>query len=728
VNCGEYEGVVCQGYFTDEAGVVADRQRIEDSIARLVEKHGNPIAVVVANDSRGRQPADFAVELADAWGVGDPVEENGILVLVSLEERRVEVATQPGVSVSGEAVTASARTFFQAEDYEGGLLAIVGTLDQILTGSFPPAAPDGDGGGGNGDPAPAIGLLALLGIILAGGGAVWLVTASRRSARTAEARRRQRIVDGDLAALEPAGHELPAIDDYALEAPDRPQPLSTRDALTALRAMADRSRVVDADLAGALWGNGLIIVVDGDALIADTREPLELRASNERPLLEDAVQQAADDALAVDHGDETAFTVRRGELADLISSLRPHRVAAARRRTADTLLAELVATGVGPAAIGAAGHRLLAAGPALDPEVTAADSLTEIDDAYATATAKTGRLEAVYDMLPHSAARPAVAAALADLDQEPESAVAEYEELRQALERDGSTLAADDLDIAAIAALLLMNNDAANHGQFIEAYDANRARGLEPDEAVEYAMAGLLSAGEIERVRAASRRLSLPVSITAALLRRRDDGPEVYARLRDDLAGHVGADTARTIAGILAMSLEPAQALRRWLEAREALGGLGLRGSYADVAAAFGASDPRGARRFALAYAAQRAALSASEIDDADRFAPELAHEGTKDRTDTWTGQRIPGTLGDFDPFTLLFYHWVITRGHGGSLGWEPVYRNSSWSSDRSSWWGGGGGFGSSGGGSWGGSSWSGGSFGGFGGGGGFSSGGGGSW
>jgi hypothetical protein len=176
------------------------------------------------------------------------------------------------------------------------------------------------------------------------------------------------------------------------------------------------------------------------------------------------------------------------------------------------------------------------------------------------------------------------------------------------------------------------------------------------------------------------------------------------------------------------MSLEPAQALRRWLEAKDALEKLGLRGTYADVAAAFGASDPRGPRRFALAYAAQRAALAASTIDDADRFAPELAHEGTKDRTDTWTGRPLPGTLGDFDPFTLLFYHWVITRGHAGSYGWEPVYRHGSWSGDRGSWWGGGGGFGSAGGASWGGSSWSGGSFGGFGGGGGFSGGGGGGW
>ena len=119
-----------------------------------------------------------------------------------------------------------------------------------------------------------------------------------------------------------------------------------------------------------------------------------------------------------------------------------------------------------------------------------------------------------------------------------------------------------------------------------------------------------------------------------------------------------------------------------------------------------GAADPRGPETFALAYAAQRQALARSKIDDADRFAPELAHEGTG-RSRTRTGEPIL-RLGTYDPFTLLYLHWVITGGHGTGVGWDPVFRDDSWSSDRSSWFGGFGG-GSFGGGSGGGSSWGGG-------------------
>ncbi|NNF68829.1 MAG: hypothetical protein HKN01_03585, partial [Acidimicrobiia bacterium] len=382
----------------------------------------------------------------------------------------------------------------------------------------------------------------------------------------------------------------------------------------------------------------------------------------------------------------------------VVDTLRPHRVAAARKRTAEALADGLVETASGHVTVTDLGERLYRAASALDANAPLAESLRDLATAYETATGKTAALEQLYAKLPAGTTRPAVAAALADVADDPDEAYREYEAVRVTLEKEGDALEADGLDIPAVAALLLMNHDESDVDEFIDVYKANRSRGHEPGEAVEYALAGLTDDTEISRVRRQADKLGLPVSITVALLRRRDDGPEVYRGLLDELAGHgPSGETLRTIAGILAVSLEPAQAVRRWVEARQALTDLGLEGSYADVAAAFGASDGRGPKRFALSYAAQRQALARSSIDDADRFAPELAHEGTSRQTDTWTGRPIPRGLYDFDPFTLFFYHWVITGGRSGSYGWEPIYRDQSWSQNRGSWWGGGGGFGGTG-------------------------------
>ncbi|MEN8234532.1 MAG: TPM domain-containing protein [Actinomycetota bacterium] len=718
VECGEYEGVVCQGYFTDEAGVVDDPQRVEDAISRVVAHYGNPIAIVVVEDSRGQNPADFAANLANAWGVGDPAEENGVLVLVSLDERRTEVVTQEGIDLPGEAIAGAGRSFFAADDFEAGLLAIVGAIEQALAGELTDDSESGR------FPFGAVGFFAIVGVF------VFSVTrglrGEKRSVKREEQRERERHVDAHLADLEPSGADLPRYADYAAGPPPAGD-VATSDAAAELWRVASGG-FSDTDALRALWSHGLVNVVDQEQLIVDTRVPLDLRGTGERSMLESAVQEAADAALDVDVDDDLTFESKRRNLQRLVASLRPHRVAAARRRTGDALAADLVRTPIGHIAATPLGLGFADAIPAFRADAPLSESVAEYRTASNEAERKIERLERLYERLPESTARPAIAAALTDLDENTDDAIARYESVRAALGGKEAGLEADGLDPAAIAALLLMNRNEGNTREFLNAYDRHRKLGFDPSEAVEFALAGLMTEGEVARVRDVTRRLGLPISITVGLLNRRDDGPEVYEQLRDELAEYTTSESARTIAGVLAMSLEPAQALRRWLDARQALHELGLIGSYADIAAAFGASDPRGPREFAVAYAAQRRALTESSIDDADRFAPELAHAGTSGQTDSWSGEPLGEDVRSFDPFTFFYHHWVITRGVSGSYGWEPIYTDSSWSEDRSSWWGGGGGFGSSGGSSWGGSSWSGGSFGGFSGGGGFSSSGGGGW
>ncbi len=715
--CPEYEGITCDGWVTDAAGVLIAEPSVESAAARFVAEYGHEIAIVVVATTGAIDPALYAADLGNTWGVGDPDSDDGIVVLVALAERRTEIVTGPGLALGGlNDIAAAADGFFADGDFDGGLIAIITRLGAGISGDRAPASnpsPDDGEGFDLGTIATVVGMV-LVGATVLGAG---------RSGRALIRARRQRRVDDALERLDAAGSDFPLLDEYAV-APSAGFPDTTvATAALALRGIVDDREGGTADTLRALWRGNAVIVIDRDRLLADAEVPLELRASQERRMLDDAVQAAAREALEIPAKEPERFKLALAELNRLVEALRPHRVASARRRAAATLADSLTSTPIGWLGATDLGRRFLETAPALDADEPLVTALIEIDTAYAAAAAKTTRLEEVYAALPASIARPAVAAALADLDDDPAAAVSAYQRLRCELLERGDDIVTDGLEPSAIAALLLMNRDEENIDAFLDAYRRRRDAGMRPAEAVEYALAGLRDTDELERVRQASQRMSIPVSIAAALLRRRDDGVEVFTHLLDELTSHDidAADTRRTIAGVLAISLEPAQAVRRWIAARDALGALELKGTYADVAAAFGASDARGPKAFALSYAAQRQALARSEIDDADRFAPELAHEGTSRQTDSWTGQPIPADYGSFDPFTFFFHHWIITRGAGGSFGWEPVYRDSSWSADRDSWWGGGGGFGSSGS-TWGGSSWgsSGGgtSFGGIGGGG----------
>ncbi len=230
VDCGVFEGVVCQGWFTDDAGVVDDDQRVEDAIDRVVGRYGNEIAAVIVTDSRGQSPRDFAFGLGNAWGVGGPGQD-GVVVLVALDERRTEVVPGAGLEMSdtrAESIAGAANSFFGVGDFEGGMLAIVGSLEQELaalgTATAPapvdtPVTPQPASDGGNVGWVVLI-LAAGIGVVGAGAGYV----SNRRTKHKRIADRRTELINGDLGALEPAGHELPQFEEYA-----RPPPATAPD-------------------------------------------------------------------------------------------------------------------------------------------------------------------------------------------------------------------------------------------------------------------------------------------------------------------------------------------------------------------------------------------------------------------------------------------------------------------------------------------------------------------
>ncbi len=261
--CPSYQGLVCQGAFTDEPGLATDWQRIEDNVVRVGEENGVEFALVVVQNSRGDDPEDFAIGLAEAWGVGTPGEENGLLVLVSVDERRLEVAQNEGVDVDGEVLTAAARPFFQSERWDDGLFAITVAVDQSLQGNLP--ATGGD------YPARFSGFpwgwLLIAALLLFGGYLLYRAYARNKKSTEAKARlERERLVDADLAELEPSGNDLPRYADYTLAAPDAPD-VATRQAIAELQRI---SRGDPSDIAAlrSLWNYGLIDVIARDRLLA----------------------------------------------------------------------------------------------------------------------------------------------------------------------------------------------------------------------------------------------------------------------------------------------------------------------------------------------------------------------------------------------------------------------------------------------------------------------------
>ena len=92
------EGLRLASPVMDYAGVMGREDRLEliDKIRTGTASNGAQLVVVTVKSLRGGESRDFATRLFAQWGVGEKGKDNGVLFLVAVEERRVEIEVGMG--------------------------------------------------------------------------------------------------------------------------------------------------------------------------------------------------------------------------------------------------------------------------------------------------------------------------------------------------------------------------------------------------------------------------------------------------------------------------------------------------------------------------------------------------------------------------------------------------------------------------------------------------------
>ncbi|MBG9378064.1 TPM domain-containing protein [Panacibacter sp. DH6] len=83
----------------DVAGVLSPEQReiLEQRLVDLDNNSSNQIAIVTVPDLQGYDVADYANKLFRSWGIGGTKNNNGVLILVAPNERRVRIEVGYGL-------------------------------------------------------------------------------------------------------------------------------------------------------------------------------------------------------------------------------------------------------------------------------------------------------------------------------------------------------------------------------------------------------------------------------------------------------------------------------------------------------------------------------------------------------------------------------------------------------------------------------------------------------
>ena len=134
---------VDSGWVTDLAEILADstEAQLNQMIEQLEAKNGTEVAVVtVPETSPAASPKEFTTELFNYWEIGKKEQDNGVLFLISVGERRVEIETGYGIegilpdAKVGRIIDTQIKPRFKQGDFDGGTLAGTKALVVALEG------------------------------------------------------------------------------------------------------------------------------------------------------------------------------------------------------------------------------------------------------------------------------------------------------------------------------------------------------------------------------------------------------------------------------------------------------------------------------------------------------------------------------------------------------------------------------------------------------------------
>ena len=119
-----------------------ENTRLEQKLRAYHDSTSTQIAVVVVQDLGGYEVVDYAVRLGEKWGVGQGESNNGIVVLVSIDDRKAAIVT--GYGLEGAITDAATRRIrenqmnpnFRDGNFYKGLDEATTTIIKLASGEF----------------------------------------------------------------------------------------------------------------------------------------------------------------------------------------------------------------------------------------------------------------------------------------------------------------------------------------------------------------------------------------------------------------------------------------------------------------------------------------------------------------------------------------------------------------------------------------------------------------
>jgi uncharacterized protein len=156
-------------YFNDYAGIVSgeNAKRLDEKLRRFAAETSTQVVVAVFKSLPSQSLEDFTLHAAEKWRVGRKDWDNGAVLFVFVDDRKMRIETGYGLEgalpdqLAARILDQQVRPRFRAGDWTGGLEAGIDGIIAATRGEYKaPAKPEASGG------VPLVAGLVVLGVFV----------------------------------------------------------------------------------------------------------------------------------------------------------------------------------------------------------------------------------------------------------------------------------------------------------------------------------------------------------------------------------------------------------------------------------------------------------------------------------------------------------------------------------------------------------------------------------
>lgn len=130
--------------FNDFAGLVTkyDADNLEHQLVALDDSTSNQIVVITVPSLNGEVIEDVAINTFRSWGIGNKKTNNGVLLLIAKEDKKIRIEVGYGLEgaipdiVAGQIIREDLKPAFQQGNYVSGIQQAVKHLSQAAAGEY----------------------------------------------------------------------------------------------------------------------------------------------------------------------------------------------------------------------------------------------------------------------------------------------------------------------------------------------------------------------------------------------------------------------------------------------------------------------------------------------------------------------------------------------------------------------------------------------------------------